>query len=98
MDLSTVGSIYIGSKPVQGIYLNSLQIWPTLQKSLNVLSRMANISSGTLNNPISYEQGMSLTKGKYYVQYDVVYECIKSTNGLKKDLYKMSTYATSIDK
>ena len=97
MDLSTVGSIYIGSKPVQGIYLNSLQIWPSLQKSLNVMSKMRDISIGTLNNPILYEQGMALSKGKYYVQYDVVYECIKNTNGVKKDLYKMPTYAKAVD-
>lgn len=55
------------------------------------------IEDGTIDNPIAYEQGKSLTKGKYYTQYDVVYECIKGTSGIKKDLYQMSTYAKSVD-
>ena len=31
---------------------------------------------GTLADPIPYERNMVLEKGKYYTQFDVLYECI----------------------
>ena len=34
---------------------------------------------GTLANPIPYNNNMELEEGKYYIQYDVVYLCIRST-------------------
>lgn len=69
------------------------------QEGVSGISTMsaATTEEGTIDNPIAYEQGKSLTKGKYYTQYDVVYECIKGTSGIKKDLYQMSTYAKSVD-
>lgn len=69
------------------------------QETVSGISTMSatTIEEGTIENPIIYEQGMALTKGEYYSQYDVKYECIKNTNGVKKDLYKMTTYAKAID-
>lgn len=52
---------------------------------------------GTYLNPIAYGKGDSLSKGKYYTQYGVVYECVKGTSGVKKDLYQMTTYAKPFD-
>lgn len=54
-------------------------------------------TQGTADAPVPYEQGMALEKGKYYVQYDVVYECVKGTSGVKKDLYQLTAYATAVD-
>lgn len=34
---------------------------------------------GTLDNPIPYDGNMELEQGKYYIQYDVVYLCIRDT-------------------
>ena len=35
--------------------------------------------SGTHDNPIAFEQGMSLVNGLYYTQNDVLYLCIRDT-------------------
>lgn len=34
---------------------------------------------GTIDNPIPYNNNMVLEQGKYYIQYDVVYLCIRDT-------------------
>ena len=45
---------------------------------------------GTLEDPIPYTQQMSIEKGKYYIQYDVVYIAIQSTlTGQPYDLRDM---------
>lgn len=45
---------------------------------------------GTLEDPIPYVQQMSIEKGKYYIQYDVVYIAIQSTlTGQPYDLKDM---------
>ena len=46
---------------------------------------------GTLENPIPYVQMSTiLEKGKYYIQYEVVYECIQATStGMPYDLKDM---------
>lgn len=45
---------------------------------------------GTLEDPIPYIQQMSIEKGKYYIQYDVVYIAIQSTlTGQPYDLRDM---------
>ena len=45
---------------------------------------------GTLQDPIPYVQQMAIEKGKYYIQYDVVYIAIQSTlTGQPYDLKDM---------
>lgn len=45
---------------------------------------------GTLEDPIPYVQQMAIEKGKYYIQYDVVYIAIQSTlTGQPYDLRDM---------
>lgn len=45
---------------------------------------------GTLEDPIPYVQQMAIEKGKYYIQYDVVYIAIQSTlTGQPYDLKDM---------
>ena len=42
---------------------------------------------GTLEDPIPYQQQMSIEKGKYYIQYDVVYIAIQNMpTGMPYDL------------
>lgn len=35
--------------------------------------------AGTLEDPIPYETNMEIFEGKYYIQYDVVYLCTRSS-------------------
>ena len=35
--------------------------------------------SGTADNPISYNGNMALEEGKYYIQTNVIYHCIRDT-------------------
>lgn len=35
--------------------------------------------SGTIDDPIPYEKNMEIYKGLYYIQYDVVYLCIRDS-------------------
>ena len=45
---------------------------------------------GTLEDPIPYQQQMSIEKGKYYIQYDVVYIAIQDMpTGMSYDLKDM---------
>lgn len=60
-------------------------------------AKAKSVADGTKEAPSAYSQGIALEKGKYYVQYGVVYECVKATSGVKKDLYQMPTYAKAVD-
>lgn len=42
---------------------------------------MISIEDGSKEHPIKFSQGMVLEVGKYYEQYDVEYECIRSSEG-----------------
>ena len=43
--------------------------------------------AGTKEDPISYEKNMEICAGKYYIQYDVIYLCIRdSIQPLQHDL------------
>lgn len=54
--------------------------------------------AGTLEDPIPYVQNMLMEKGKYYTQYDVVYECILTTlTGYPSDLRDMPTIAIPVE-
>lgn len=45
---------------------------------------------GTLQDPIPYQQQMSIEKGKYYIQYDVVYLAVQDMpTGMPYDLNQM---------
>ena len=42
---------------------------------------------GTLDDPIPYVQQMSIEKGKYYIQYDIIYLAIQDMpTGMPYDL------------
>lgn len=43
---------------------------------------MITIEDGSLEHPIRFSQGMVLEQGKYYTQYDVKYQCIRSSEGM----------------
>lgn len=48
---------------------------------------------GTINNPIVYKGNMTLEVNKYYLQDDVVYLCIKSSEGnMYHPLVELSEY------
>ena len=53
--------------------------------------------AGTQDDPIPYEQGMSLEKGKYYAQFGVTYECIQASGPLVYDLYQVPAIAKSVE-
>ena len=53
--------------------------------------------AGTQDDPIPYEQGMSLEVGKYYSQYGVTYECIQASGPLVYDLYQVPAIAKAVE-
>lgn len=53
--------------------------------------------AGTQDDPIPYEQGMSLEKGKYYSQFGVTYECIQASGPLVYDLYQVPALAKAVE-
>lgn len=53
--------------------------------------------AGTQDDPIPYEQGMSLDKGKYYAQFGVTYECIQASGPLVYDLYQVPALAKAVE-
>lgn len=72
--------------------------WKPSQYTLSLWKKVQAEHAGTLEDPIPYEQGMALEKGKYYTQYDVIYECIMGTEtGQPYDLYQLNTLVTPVD-
>lgn len=56
----------------------------------------ADAHAGTREDPIPYEQGMALERGKYYTQYGVVYECIQASGALVYDLKDVPALARPV--
>lgn len=53
-------------------------------------------NAGTREDPIPYEQGMALEKGKFYEQDGVVYECIQASGPLVYDLKDVPALARPV--
>ena len=45
----------------------------------SLFSKVDETHSGTIDDPIPYEQNMEIYNGLYYSQYDVVYLCIRDS-------------------
>lgn len=45
----------------------------------SLFSAVDETHAGTLDDPIPYENNMEIFEGKYYIQYDVVYLCTRSS-------------------
>ena len=45
----------------------------------SLFSKVDDAHAGTLEDPIPYETNMEIFDGKYYIQYDVVYLCTRSS-------------------
>ena len=72
--------------------------WKPSQYTLNLWKKVDAAShAGTQDDPIPYEQGMSLEKGKYYSQFGVTYECIQASGPLVYDLYQVPAIAKAVE-
>ena len=57
----------------------------------SLFSKVDEAHKGTIDDPIPYEKNMEIYKGLYYVQYDVIYLCIRdSGQPLYHDLSALS--------
>ena len=75
-----------------------LEIYPPSNLTLADYERLDAAShAGTQDDPIPYEQGMSLEKGKYYAQFGVTYECIQASGPLVYDLYQVPAIAKAVE-
>ena len=45
----------------------------------SLFSKVDETHKGTIDDPIPYEKNMEIYEGKYYIQYDVIYLCIRSS-------------------
>ena len=45
----------------------------------SLFSKVDETHKGTIDDPIPYEKNMEIYEGKYYIQYDVVYLCIRDS-------------------
>ena len=72
--------------------------WKPSQYTLSLWKKVDSEGhSGTQDDPIPYEQGMSLEKGKYYSQFGVTYECIQASGPLVYDLYQVPAIAKAVE-
>lgn len=72
-----------------------MDIYPPSMATASLYSRIEPGHSGTIEDPIPYEQGMGFEKGKYYSQYGVIYLCIlTTTTGYPNDLKDLPTIVT----
>lgn len=65
-------------KTIQNDVLVQEQYPPSVETA-SIYQEINEKNMGTIDDPISYNNNMELEEGKYYIQYDVVYECIRST-------------------
>lgn len=69
-----------------------MDIYPPSIDTASLYTRVEPEHSGTLEDPIPYEQGMAFESGKYYEQFGVVYVCILTTlTGYPNDLKDLPT-------
>lgn len=57
-------------------------VLPAYPPSINTASLYTEVNlvdDGTIDNPIPYNNNMALENGKYYIQDDVIYLCIRDT-------------------
>ena len=52
---------------------------PGEQGTESLFSVVDETHAGTIDDPIPYETNMEIFEGKYYIQYDVVYLCTRSS-------------------
>ena len=45
----------------------------------SLFSKVDETHNGTVDDPIPYEKNMEIYKGLYYIQYDVIYLCIRDS-------------------
>ena len=45
----------------------------------SLFSKVDETHKGTIDDPIPYEKNMEIYKGLYYIQYDVIYLCIRDS-------------------
>lgn len=60
--------------------------WRPSMQTLSVWKKVQVEHKGTLEDPIPFEQGMNIELGKYYIQYEVIYEAIQNANAVVYDL------------
>ena len=73
-------------KTIQDNILVQEQYPPSIETS-SLYTEINEKDKGTLENPIPYNKNMELEEGKYYIQYDVIYKCIRSSeNAVFNDL------------
>lgn len=71
--------------------------YPPSMDTAALYARIDRQHAGTAADPISYEQGMALEKGKYYEQSGVVYECIADMpTGMPYDLKDIPAIAEPV--
>lgn len=64
-----------------------LSIYPPSLDTASLYEVVNKVNEGTLDDPIPYVVPMEIFEGKYYVQYDVVYKCTRSSGtALSHDL------------
>lgn len=71
--------------------------YPPSMDTAALYARIDRQHAGTAADPIPYEQGMALEKGKYYEQSGVVYECIADMpTGMPYDLKDIPAIAEPV--
>lgn len=71
--------------------------WAPSMDTLSLWKKVDVEHAGTKEDPIPFEQGMSLEKDKYYSQYDMVYLCIQNANAVVYDLKDIPAIVTPIN-
>lgn len=56
-----------------------LSIYPPSIDTASLYTEVNLVDDGTIDNPITYNNNMALVNGKYYIQDDVIYLCIRDT-------------------
>lgn len=52
---------------------------PGTQGTESLFSKVDETHNGTIDDPIPYDKNMEIYKGLYYIQYDVIYLCIRDS-------------------
>lgn len=63
----------------QPTYIFVAHYVPSTAGTESLFSKVDDTHKGTIDDPIPYEKNMEVYKGLYYIQYDVIYLCIRDS-------------------
>ena len=71
--------------------------YPPSTDTLSLYEVIQEQSTGTKDDPIAYVRNMALEHGKFYTQYDILYECYNAMQAMPYDLKDLAAHVRVVE-